>query len=95
MRAAPIVKSLPEATQHVKRILALLALAALALPLAAQKNPPEPAQPKLVESIDVRVIDVDVIVTDRKGNPVTGLTKDDFDVYENGTKKVITNFYEV
>jgi VWFA-related protein len=79
----------------LKRTLVLLALAALALPLAAQKNPPEPAQPKLVESIDVRVIDVDVVVTDRKGNPVTGLTKDDFDVYENGTKKVITNFYEV
>src|SRR5436190_52053 len=78
----------------VKRTLALI-VAIVALPLAAQKNPPEPAQPKLVESIDIRVIDVDVIVTDRKGNPVTGLTKDDFEVYENGTKKVVTNFYEV
>lgn len=78
----------------MKRTLALI-VAIVALPLAAQKNPPEPAQPKLVESIDIRVIDVDVIVTDRKGNPVTGLTKDDFEVYENGTKKVVTNFYEV
>jgi VWFA-related protein len=78
----------------VKRTVALI-LALATLPLAAQRNPQEPEQPKLVESIDVRVINVDVVVTDRRGNPVTGLTKEDFDIFENSTKKTITNFYEV
>lgn len=67
-------------------------------PVAAQ--PASAAQqptplPKLVESIDVRVINVDVVVTDKKGNPVVGLTKDDFDLYENGKLKPLSNFYEV
>ena len=78
----------------MKRLLVLIALAA-ALPLAAQKKNAEPEPPKLVERIDVRIIDVDVVVTDRRGNPVTGLTKDDFEIYENGVQKPITNFYEV
>src|SRR5256885_15197468 len=44
--------------------------------------------------MDIRVINVDVVVTDKKGNPITGLTKDDFDLYENGVPKKVTNFYE-
>jgi VWFA-related protein len=78
----------------LKRTLVLL-LAVAAFPLAAQKKPAEPEQPKLVESIDVRVINVDVVVTDRRGNAVGGLTKDDFEILENGAPKVISNFYEV
>lgn len=78
----------------MKRTLALITAAVLSLPLAAQRNKEPELQP-LVERIDVRVINVDVVVTDRRGNPVSGLTKDDFEIYENGTKKVISNFYEV
>ncbi|HXG59551.1 MAG TPA: VWA domain-containing protein [Thermoanaerobaculia bacterium] len=74
-------------------LFALLAAAA-ALPLSAQSQQPE-AAPKLSETIDVRVINIDVVVTDRKGNPVTGLKKEDFEIYENGVKKPISNFYEV
>ncbi|HYM61738.1 MAG TPA: VWA domain-containing protein [Thermoanaerobaculia bacterium] len=51
--------------------------------------------PKLVESIEVRITNVDVIVTDRSGKPVTGLTKDDFTIYENKRQQPITNFYEM
>ena len=47
------------------------------------------------ESIEVRVVNVDVIVRDRAGKPVTGLTKADFEIYENGQKREITNLYEV
>src|SRR5437764_10534387 len=47
------------------------------------------------ESIEVRVVNVDVIVRDRVGKPVTGLTKADFEIYENGQKREITNLYEV
>lgn len=64
-------------------------------PLAVAQKQAQPEQPKLVETIDVRVINVDVVVTDRKGNPVTGLKKEDFEVFENNVPKPITNFYEV
>jgi VWFA-related protein len=79
-------------------------IAAAALPLAAQtaqqQKPASPAPQsdtpaRLVENIDVRVIGVDVVVTDKKGNPITGLTKDDFEIYENGVPKPISNFYEI
>jgi VWFA-related protein len=54
-----------------------------------------PAQQNLTESIEVRVVNVDVVVRDRAGKPVTGLTKADFELYENGEKREITNLYEV
>ena len=79
----------------MKRTLALTLALAVAAPLFAQKKQAEPEQPKLVETIDVRVIDVDVVVTDRRGNPITGLKKEDFEIFENGVPKPITNFYEV
>lgn len=50
---------------------------------------------QVVETIEVRVTNIDVVVTDRAGKPVTGLTKDDFELYENGKKQAITNFYAV
>ena len=80
---------------HFSRVTSVVLMAVLtAGPLAAQqKNQPE--TPKLTESIDVRVIGVDVVVTDKKGNPITGLTKDDFQIFENGIEKPISNFYEI
>lgn len=87
---------------NVRRLLVFAALVAASAASAQQPQPkPKPAAPpaneiqKLTESIDVRVINVDVVVTDKKGNPVTGLTKDDFEIYENGVLKPISNFYEV
>ena len=75
------------------RLTAALLCAATA---AAQQPQPQSTElPKLTETIDIRVINVDVVVTDKKGNPVAGLTKDDFDLYENGVPKNISNFYEV
>jgi VWFA-related protein len=79
----------------LKRTLATILAAALALPAIAQRRPAEPEQPKLVESIDVRVINVDVIVTDRRGKFVSGLKKEDFEILENGVPKTVSNFYEV
>ncbi len=79
----------------MNRTLALILAVATALPLYPQKKTTEPELPRLVENIDVRVINVDVVVTDRRGNPVTGLTKDDFQILENGVPKTISNFYEV
>src|SRR5437763_11399359 len=53
------------------------------------------AQEKLVETVEVKVVNVDVVVTDRSGKAVTGLTRNDFELFENGKPQPITNFYEV
>ncbi|HEX6178364.1 MAG TPA: VWA domain-containing protein [Thermoanaerobaculia bacterium] len=79
----------------MKRTLPLVLALAFCLPVVAQKKNAEPELPKLVEQIDVRVINVDVVVTDKRGNPVTGLKKEDFEIFENSNPKLITNFYEV
>ncbi|HEX8618003.1 MAG TPA: VWA domain-containing protein, partial [Thermoanaerobaculia bacterium] len=47
------------------------------------------------ETVEVRVTNVEVIVTDKAGKPVPGLTKEDFEVYENGVVQEITNFGEI
>ena len=73
-----------------------LAAALLAFPLFAQQTaPPAAPAPSFGETIEVRVINVDVMVTDKNGKPVPGLTKDDFELYENGKKLDITNFAEI
>jgi len=74
---------------------ATLILAAAAFAADTPKQKPAADVPKLVENIDVRVINVDVVVTDKKGNRIHGLTKNDFEILENGTPKTISNFYEV
>lgn len=67
--------------------------AAAALILASAQLAPPPAP--LVEKIDVNVINVDVTVTDRKGNPVRNLTRADFDIFEDGIQQQVSNFYVV
>jgi len=48
-----------------------------------------------IEAVDVNVVNVDVYVTDKKGNRITGLTADDFELFENGQPVEVTNFYAV
>jgi len=43
---------------------------------------------------NVRVVLLDVVVTDSKGNPVTGLKQDDFRVFEDGKPQKIASFQE-
>ena len=72
-----------------RKISAALGIAVLAAVAAAQN------QTFFSEVIEVRVTNVDVIVTGRDGKPVTGLKKEDFEIYENGVKKEISNFLEL
>ncbi|HYM62769.1 MAG TPA: VWA domain-containing protein [Thermoanaerobaculia bacterium] len=46
------------------------------------------------ESIEVSIVNLDVFVNDKKGNRIHGLTKDDFEVFEDGKLQPITNFSE-
>jgi VWFA-related protein len=49
----------------------------------------------LTQKIEVRVVNVDVAVTGPDGMPVRGLTRDDFQLFEDGKPQPITNFYAV
>jgi VWFA-related protein len=66
----------------VRRLVAALLLFAL----------PAAAQVPYIETLEVRVHSVDVVVMDAKGNPVPGLTREDFQLFEDGVEKPITNF---
>ncbi len=48
-----------------------------------------------MEIVNVGVVNVDVYVTDKKGNPVTNLSRNDFQLLENDRPVEITNFYAV
>lgn len=78
----------PERNPRTAPALALLLCLALAGALQAQPNQP------FVESVDVQVVEVDVVVTDKKGRPVKGLKLEDFELYVDGRPVEITNFYE-
>jgi VWFA-related protein len=79
-----------------------MSTAAVAHSLAANQpgsnGAPEPAgqtggaqQPPLFR-LEVRQVPVDLVVLDKQGNPVRGLTKDDFTVKEDGTDQQIVSF---
>jgi len=74
--------------------IALLALVTLLAPAGALGQAPA-ADRTFGESVDVRVVNVDVVVTDRDGRPVQGLDAADFTVFEDGREQEITNFYRV
>ena len=67
-----------------------MALALLAGPALAQDS-----EQTFFESIDVNVVNVEVYVTDRDGKRIHGLTRDDFQVFEDGKPVEISNFYAV
>jgi VWFA-related protein len=50
------------------------------------------AETPYIETFELRLQNLDVVVTDKQGNPVRGLTKDDFVVTENGKSQEVTNF---
>lgn len=64
-----------------------------------REPPPPPAAPEstdvFVDVVDVDVVDLPVVVTDSAGRPILGLTRDDFEVYEDGKRVELTNFYAV
>jgi VWFA-related protein len=74
------------------------ALAALTIPgyLGAQEAVAAGEEESVyIETVDVTVVNIDVYVTDKKGNPISGLTKEDFELLEEGRPVPISNFYAV
>ncbi len=61
-----------------------------ALPLGAQEDPG-----LFFDTVDVYVVNVEVVVTDKDGNPANGLTREDFEIYEDGKPVELSNFFAV
>jgi VWFA-related protein len=59
-------------------------------PAAAGQPPPADGQP--IFRAGINFVRVDVIVTDRSGNPVTDLTQDDFEIAEDGKPQTVETF---
>jgi VWFA-related protein len=79
-----------------KVVVSLIAAAILAGPaLSAPVSTTAPAQSSFGESIDVRVVNVEAVVTDRRGKLVEGLSAADFRLLVDGKEVPITYFTEV
>lgn len=74
----------------MKRTAAFAFAFTLAIPVVAQV-PATEAPALLEEQVDVNLVLVDATVTDRRGNQILGLTKDDFVIKENGEAQEIAS----
>ena len=82
--------------RQIRGLLSLALISTLAPSAAAQSGEAPAEAPRVFfESLDVALVNVDVYVTDAKGNRVTGLTIDDFEIFEDGRPVEVTNFYAV
>jgi len=91
----------------LKRLLSIAGVLLASRMLLAQTSRPSPAAPAapaptpispippVGESVEVHITNVEVVVTDSKGNRVQGLTKEDFEVFQDGTPQKVVNFYAV
>ena len=78
----------------VRTLSALPFLLSLAL-LPAAAGAQDAEKQTFYELLDVQVANVEVFVTDSSGKRVTGLTRDDFQLLEDGKPVAITNFFAV
>ncbi len=85
-------------------VVSALAGLAVARPAAAQSEEAVPAEPRSEEAappeaptfadvVAVRVVNVDVFVSDRSEEHVPGLTREDFELLVDGNPMPISNFY--
>src|ERR1700751_4430068 len=73
--------------------LAALFVALIGVSLTAGQNPPPgPQSQQPTFKLRVDYVEVDVVVTDRQGNLVRDLKKEDFQVLEDGKNQAVTNF---
>ena len=74
-------------------VLILLVSLSTTFPIGAQQAPPpKPAteQPPITFKVEVNYVEIDAIVTDQQGNFVRNLTKDDFQVLEQGKPQTVS-----
>ncbi|MCP4664298.1 MAG: VWA domain-containing protein [bacterium] len=71
-------------------LLSMVLLLLLSVPAGATQ--PTPGW-SFIDRVDVDIVNVAVYVTDRRGNHITDLEADDFELYDDGRRVEITNFY--
>ena len=69
---------------QVRRVLATVTIVTAAVAVSAQQ------QPTFKAGVDL--VNFGVMVVDKQGKPITGLTADDFEIVENGKKQSVTFF---
>jgi VWFA-related protein len=79
----------------VPAVLVLASAAALAAQEARKPAAPPPAETPPTFPAQVEQVIVDVVVTDKKGNPIKGLTRDDMTVAEDGVAQQVVSFEAV
>jgi VWFA-related protein len=83
-------------THHLQRTLrhrlAIVVVLLSTAPPVISQEPPDGQQPPPVFAREVEVVKVDVVVTDKSGNPTTDLRQQDFTVYDEGQAQTITSF---
>lgn len=59
--------------------------------------PPQEKQeiPRPAYQVEVTVTNINVVVTDKQGERITNLKPENFEIYEEGMRQKLTNFYEV
>jgi VWFA-related protein len=77
------------------RIGGVVALGALVFLWTAGVAGAQQAGGLFFDTVEVRVVNVEVLVTDKDGNAVTDLAQEDFAVFEDGKPVEITNFFAV
>src|SRR6266850_4962223 len=65
-------------------------IALMLLPTLAQQPPPP--QPPVTFKVEVNYVEIDANVSDAQGNFVRALTKDDFQLIEDGKPQALTVF---
>jgi VWFA-related protein len=75
---------------HRTFIAIALGAAALQAPVLKAQDPAGP--PSVTFQVEVNYVDVDVVVTDEKGNFISGLKREDFEVFEDGKPQKIDTF---
>jgi VWFA-related protein len=77
------------------RCVVSLTLLLLSIPAAPQSaKPPDTTDSAATFKAKARLVLVDVVVSNDKGDPVTGLQKKDFEILEDGKPQTIANFEE-
>ena len=84
-------------THRVRSVIAIALIACVAWisGIGAQAPTDTQGSPAVTFQVEVDYVDVDVVVTDDQGNFVRGLTRDDFDVFEDGKPVTIDTFSTV
>lgn len=70
----------------------LTVVLAFALPLPVSAQEAERPAGSVSRAIEVRVTNIDVVVTDARGAHMPGLGREDFEIFEDGVRRTVSNF---